>query len=389
MSKIKRLIEYGVHAAATLALKPVGAVLSKIDLNYKDLWLVSERGFDARDNGYRFYEYLKENHPEVNSAFIISKDSADYEKIRKLGSVIEYRSLKHYLALASAKNLISTHIFPCAPDIVLYYHLAQKGIRPNGRRIFLQHGITKDNIDWYHGPNAPMELFCCGAKREYEYIRDVYEHPDGVPQYLGFCRFDHLMKMAEPKNRITVMPTWRSADYPKGDKFPETPFYKAWQSFLDDPALHELLERNEMELIFYPHIELQGELRHFHSNSDRIILSDASKDDVQDLLMSCSMLITDFSSVYFDVAYLNKPVLYFQFDEDDYRRLHYSEGYFDYRRDGFGPVCVTADELMKELLKIEKADFTVSEDYQDRIDSFFPVRDMENCKRTFDAINKL
>lgn len=389
MSKLKRLIEYGTHAAVTLALRPVGAILSRIHPSYRELWLIAERGFDARDNGCRFYEYLKEQHPEINARFVISKDSSDYDRIHRLGGEVEYRSASHFLAFAAAKNLISTHVFPAAPDIVLYHHLAKLGIRPRGNRIFLQHGITKDDIQWYHAPEAPMELFCCGAMREYTYISEVYEHPKQVPQYLGFCRFDSLKRNARRTNRITVMPTWRSMQYPKGDQFPETAYFKNWQAFLDDTRLHELLERTDSELIFYPHIEIQGELHHFHSRSPRIVLSDVSKHDVQELLMTCKLLITDFSSVFFDTAYLDRPILYFQFDEEEYRRMQYTQGYFDYRRDGFGAVCVTVDELMLELARLEAADFAVAPKYQERIDRFFPIRDTNNCERTFHAILNL
>lgn len=389
MSKLKRLFEYGFHAIVTMALWSVGALLSRVVPEYRDLWLVSERGFDARDNGYRFYEYLKELHPEINARFVITKDSFDYEKIHRLGGAVEYRSLSHFLAFASAKYLVSTHIFPASPDMVLYYHLAQCGIRPRGKRIFLQHGITKDNIQWYHAPQATMELFCCGAMKEYHYISEVYGHPKEVPQYLGLCRFDNLKSNAKRTNRITVVPTWRSMQYPKGSQFPQTAYFQNWQAFLDDTRLHELLERTDSELIFYPHIEIQKELYHFHSKSPRIILSDVSRHDVQELLTTCKLLITDFSSVFFDVAYLDRPTLYFQFDEEEYRRIQYNEGYFDYRRDGFGPVCVTVDELMEELTRMEAADFTVAPVYQERINSFFPVRDTNNCERILNAILNL
>ncbi|MFR6589327.1 MAG: hypothetical protein ACLURV_03080 [Gallintestinimicrobium sp.] len=36
----------------------------------------------------------------------------------------------------------------------------------------------------------------------------------------------------------------------------------------------------------------------------------------------------------FDVAFLRKPVVYYQFDEEEFRKYHYQKGYFDFRRDG-------------------------------------------------------
>ena len=52
-------------------------------INHPEVWLISERGDDARDNGYAFYEYMKKNHPEIAFKYIISKKSQDFNRITK------------------------------------------------------------------------------------------------------------------------------------------------------------------------------------------------------------------------------------------------------------------------------------------------------------------
>jgi len=106
-----------------------------------------------------------------------------------------------------------------------------------------------------------------------------------------------------------------------------------------------MLEQYGYTLVFYPHIEMQKHLAQFHTDSARVYLADSTTHDVQQLLLDCALLITDYSSVFFDVAYLEKPELYYQFDETEFRQYHYKQGYFDYRRDGFGPVCTTEEAL--------------------------------------------
>ena len=69
--------------------------------------------------------------------------------------------------------------------------------------------------------------------------------------------------------------------------------------------------------------------------SDRIIIADM-KYDVQQLLKESLLLITDYSSVFFDMMYMNKPVNFYQFDEKQYRKSHYKEGYLNYQN--VGPV---------------------------------------------------
>ena len=70
--------------------------------------------------------------------------------------------------------------------------------------------------------------------------------------------------------------------------------------------------------------------------------------------MDCALLVTDYSSVFFDVAFLRKPVVYYQFDEEEFRKYHYQKGYFDFRRDGFGPVCTTQEALLGALTEALK-----------------------------------
>ena len=45
----------------------------------------------------------------------------------------------------------------------------------------------------------------------------------------------------------------------------------------------------------------------------------------------------DYSSIAFDFAYMKKPLIYYQFDQDKYYTNHFAKGYFDCERDGFGP----------------------------------------------------
>ena len=54
----------------------------------------------------------------------------------------------------------------------------------------------------------------------------------------------------------------------------------------------------------------------------------------QELFNNSSVLVTDYSSVFFDFAYLKKPVIYYH-PIDDY---HYENSYFDYETMGFGDV---------------------------------------------------
>ena len=91
-------------------------------------------------------------------------------------------------------------------------------------------------------------------------------------------------------------------------------------------------------------------------------------------------MITDFSSVAFDFAYLRKPVIYYQ-KNDDY---HYSKGYYDYQTMGFGQVIDNEDELVEKIIDYMENDCLMDEEYIKRVESFFKFHDKNNCKRVYE-----
>ena len=144
-----------------------------------------------------------------------------------------------------------------------------------------------------------------------------------------------------------------------------------------------------MKLIFYPHIELQKELDKFRSPSERVVLAGWQDYDVQTLLMRCDLLITDYSSVFFDLGYMEKPVIYYQFDKEEFLKYHYQKGYFSYEDHGFGPVVTTEEELADAVAECAANDFRLEEKYRRRLDAFYSVRDERNCERTYKILSEM
>jgi CDP-glycerol glycerophosphotransferase (TagB/SpsB family) len=86
---------------------------------------------------------------------------------------------------------------------------------------------------------------------------------------------------------------------------------------------------------------------------------------------------------------MHKPVIYYQFDEERYYRGHYARAYYEYGRDGFGPVAHTLDELIAQVRFAIVNEFTTPSCYLERADRFFPLRDADNCKRNYEAIRSM
>ena len=124
------------------------------------------------------------------------------------------------------------------------------------------------------------------------------------------------------------------------------------------------------------------------TESDRVFVANWEEYDLQLLMKESMLMLTDYTSAVMDFAYMQKPVLYYQFDYDKYRNEHFKEGYFNYERDGFGKVVYDEKSLLTELESLVKTP-VMTEEYKARLESFFPLRDKNNCERIYEAIKNI
>ena len=354
-----------------------------------DIWLIADRGNEAKDNGYFFYKYLCNKHPEIKKKFVISKKSKDISKINK-NDILIRGSLKHYILFITSNVLISSHIMGYSPEFRIFSKLDKWNIlKVKGKKIFLQHGITKDYSEGLKKGNIKLDLFVSGGQPEYTALLKMTNYDKSVIKYTGFARYDYLTKI--DSNEILIMPTWRkNLFYIKNLKeFKKTNYFKMWNSILNSKELKSIAESTKMKIIFYPHYEIQPYIKSFSTNNPNIIIADSNKFDVSNLLRRCKILITDYSSVFFDVAYMSKPIIYYQKDYEDFRKNHYKEGYFKYSNDGFGKVVKEDKELFATIQNYANKKFKVEKIYQKRRNMFFLYNDTNNCKRIYKEIIKL
>ena len=207
-------------------------------INNNDLWLISERGTDARDNSYHLYKYIKNNHPEINIKYVININSVDAKKIHN-EDIINYGSKEHYIYFLTAGKLISTHIMGYSPDMSIFWRLDKYHLlKIKGKKIMLQHGITQNYIEFMSKKIANLDLFICGAYPEYNYILNNYGYDENIVKYTGFARYDNLIN--EEKNQILVMPTFRKwLNYESN--FTQTEYFIKWNSLLNNNKLIKYL----------------------------------------------------------------------------------------------------------------------------------------------------
>ena len=373
--------------------------LSKRGLLYQNIWLIEEKRTEARDNGYHLFRYLCKEHPEINAYYVITKDSADIWKVTSIGKVIYAESFQHYLYFLATKYNIGSQPYGAAPIPASWNNRLRKLYRKDQKLVFLQHGIIKDDLPMLYYENTHYDLFVSGAKPEYDYILKNFGYTQKNLKLLGLCRFDNLYN-SSPGKTILVMPTFRKnlvakdRERPANEKeiykFKESLFYQGFSELLKNESLKEALHCYGYKIIFYLHYSLQSFTECFRAyEDDCIFVADRLHNDVQQLLMDSAILVTDFSSVFFDFAYMEKPEVFFQPDEKEYRAHHYSKGYFDYSAEGFGPVFFDSKETVNYLVNLLHNDCKLEKQYFGRINSFFTLRDTHNCERTFQAIYDL
>ena len=350
----------------------------------KKLWLITENGQTARDNGYHFFKYMREKHKEIDCYYVINKKSNDYKKVEKYGNIVQNKSIKHWIYYLSADYNISNQKNG-NPGQALFYVL-HINLNLFNNRVFLQHGITKDMSEWLLYKNTKFKFFICGAKKEYNFIKEKFGYPDKNVIYTGFPRFDALHDITINKKQILIMPTWRNwlgrETNTLGEKiiFEETDYYKNWNNLLNNEKFIKFVEDNNLKILFYPHMNMQKYLNKFKVKSENIEIVSMDT-DIQTVLKESAIMITDYSSVYMDFAYMNKPILYFQFDYEEYRKRQLQEGYFNYEKDGFGPVLYDIDTLVNSFINIYNNG--LENHYLERMKLFFEIRDQKNCERIY------
>lgn len=135
----------------------------------------------------------------------------------------------------------------------------------------------------------------------------------------------------ENKGNIVISFTWRKELQGLSDeKLKNTDYYKRYMEIISDKSLKEYVHKKGYSLGILLHPEMKTYLKVMDIPEGVQIINEPYRK----MFAHCSMLITDYSSIASDVAYLKKPVIYYQFDESTF--------------------IMKADFIQRELLIIQK-----------------------------------
>ena len=371
----------------------------------KEIWIINDNKRQSGDNGEYFFRYLlTKKSKTIDVYFSILKNSTDFSRLKKIGNVLALYSQQYLNIFIIADKLISSVANywvdnPFGQD--------QKYIRDlfNFKLVFISNGIIKDDLSKnLHRIKTNIDVFVTSTIREYNsLLYNNYGYNNTNIILSGMPRFDelndyNLKNHKESNNKTTnriilVIPASRL--YIKGslespifesihsDSFKLTEYFEYYNNLINDKKLLKFMEIYNYTGIFCLSPYFSSQLVDFKKNK-YFVIKDAC--NLHKLILYSSLLITDYSSIFFDFGYLKKPIIYTQFDYIEYRKLEYPEGYFKYENDGFGPVYKNINQTVDSIIEHIKNNCSIEEKYLNRIKSFFTFFDSHNSERIYEKI---
>lgn len=309
-------------------------------------------------NPRAIYEFLRDHHSGYKMVWSVDKRCT--EKFDKHGIPYVRRfSLEWLFTVTRAKYWVTNCRFPLwmtkSPKTIYVqtWHgtpLKKLGLdmeevhMPGTNTNKYKRNFVRESGKWdvLISPNAySTEIF----KRAFLFGKKMIEA--GYPRNDFLIHNNNTKKIAEIKKScglpmekkvILYAPTWRDNQYYGKGRY-------KFDIQLDFAALKRELA-DEYIIIFRLHYLVAEHLD--LSGYEGFMYDFSQHEDIRDLYLISDILVTDYSSVFFDFANLKRPMIFFVYDIEDYRdKLR--GFYFDFEKEAPGPLVKTTDDLIHEI----------------------------------------
>lgn len=113
-----------------------------------------------------------------------------------------------------------------------------------------------------------------------------------------------------------------------------------------------------------------------------------SDSDIYPVLKYSDALVTDYSSIYFDYLLLDKPILYYPIDLEEYQEK--CRGFYGlYEELTAGIKAYNEDELINAMQGVINGKDEYKEQRQQLCDKMFKFKDGRNCERVIEWIKQI
>lgn len=373
---------------------------SQVRRDFAGAWVLIDKDSEANDSAEQLYRWIRANRPEVKIWFVLNPSSGDWNRLKQDGfKLVEYGTFRWKALMLMAAHVVSSHA-----DAYISNPLpARRYGPPQWKLSFLQHGIIKGDLSaWLN--QKELAFLATSTEDEYNYIsgESTYKVGQKVVRLTGLPRHDALLEKsaktpAGEVDQILIAPTWReylagrlvnASAREQNAAFGHSHFAESWRALVQSEELRDFAATHGLRIVFMPHPNIQPYLSQF-AVPDWVETRLYGDVDVQDVVARSAVMITDYSSAAFNMAYLYRPVVYYQFDQARYNEEHTEgKGYFEYETHGFGPIATEASGVIGALGALWD-DPATTEYYAERAKRTFPVRDGRNSERVFNAIAEL
>ena len=343
------------YAAAAIEIRKEYFGLKKAGLK-KRIWVTFDKLYKAGDNGEYIFHYVDENVEDIDIYYLINNDAPDYDRLKENANVLVWGENGTIAKILHAEAILTTH-----GDIAQYIGL-EPMLAPflcdllNSINVCIQHGLTVQDIAKFQNRLfTNLHLYLCASENEIKNIsRPVFGYERNQIRLVGLARYDGLKN--RDQRQILITPSWRRnvtntnivhATNLYNVDFKNSDYFKIYNKLINDEKMINSARKNNYKLIYLIHPALGAQIDDFNKNEYVEIIAATSDMSYEKILTESSLMVTDYSGVQFDFAYMRKPLLYYHPSE---LPPHYDESIgYSYERDAFGPLIKLHDELVTQL----------------------------------------
>lgn len=391
--KFLKSILFGKQASEKMFAMRVLYWITRPYFKNKNIWITYDKLYKGGDCGEYIHKYALSRNDGVKSVYVIMKDSLDAKRLKKEKVKAYYcATFRQRLYFLNASVVLATHsgthtFNAFSNNAIPYFQDLLKATN-----VCIQHGLTVQQLAQeqnYVFNNT--KRYYCASKYEIENLsKPIYGYYDkSILRLTGIPRYDGLIN--NDKRQILITPTWRSYiampammghTRPYNPDFKNTEYYKIYSKLLKDERLLKTAKETGYKIVYLIHPVITAQACDYEQN-DSVELLTADTINYEQILTESSLMLTDYSGVQFDFAYMRKPVVYYHPPK---LPPHYKEGGFFYDTMGFGEICTEHDELVDVLCQYMKNDCKVTPMYKKRQDDFFAFSDNKSCERIYNDI---
>ncbi|MBR2674874.1 MAG: CDP-glycerol glycerophosphotransferase family protein [Mogibacterium sp.] len=367
---------------------------NKKELERKDICLIYEKKCaKAQDNAYYLFKYCMDNDMESylgkSIYYVITEDSPDRKKLEPYANnLIIFGSTKHMEYMLASTLLISAD--SKSHGYIWQYDRSIIGNKMGEKRfIFLGHGVLalKKLNDSFPAERMNAVLTTVTSDAEADIVIRELGYTKSQAVVTGYARFDALEDKSQDYREILIMPTHRKWLFGVDrTTFMESEYYRRYMELINSPELTALLRENDLTANFYLHPSICEHFDAFSSSDDRVKLVPMGSVPLDDLLMKCRLLVSDYSSVCWDLYYMGKPAVFYQYDVPEYMDTWGS--YIDLEKDTPGPRAEELGELIEHIRGSIERGFKLDDYWASKREQHFRYIDRDNCKRICEVIKE-